>query len=74
MKRSIAAMALFVMLPTLGWAQMQTSTPEEQAACRPDVRRFCHKIMGSDAIADCLKAHREKLSKPCLAVLVSHGQ
>lgn len=75
MKRSIAALALCVMFPTLGWAQMQqTSTPEEQAACRPDVRRFCHKVMGSDAIADCLKAHRERLGKACLAVLVSHGQ
>jgi hypothetical protein len=25
-------------------AAAQNGTPEEQAACRPDVRRFCNKI------------------------------
>lgn len=74
MKRIIAVLAFSAMLPTLAFAQMQTSTADEQTACRPDVRRFCHGVMGSDAIADCVKAHREHLSKPCLAVLVSHGQ
>lgn len=73
MKRSIAALALSLMLPAIAFAQGQGGTPEEQTACRPDVRRFCHKVMEQDAIADCLKAHREKLGKPCLAVLVSHG-
>ncbi len=51
-------------------------TAKEQAACRPDVRRFCSSIKGSDSSAflGCLEAHRAKLSKPCLAVLESHGQ
>src|ERR1700730_11624128 len=51
-------------------------TAKEQAACRPDVRRYCHSIKpGSDsgAYLSCLQTNRAKLSKACLAVLVSHG-
>jgi hypothetical protein len=52
-------------------------TPQEQAACRPDVRRFCHALKpedGNGSFLACLKEHREKLSKACLAVLESHWQ
>ena len=51
-------------------------TPKEQAACRPDVRRFCHAIKPSSSMAflSCLQANRAKLSKACLAVLVRQGQ
>jgi hypothetical protein len=54
-----------------------SGTPKEQAACRPDVRRFCsHVKQGSDSSAylSCLEANRSKLSKACLGVLESHGQ
>ena len=50
-------------------------TPEEQAACSPDAKRFC-----KDAIPDtfrvlaCLQDHREKLHKRCRIVLEGHGQ
>jgi hypothetical protein len=50
---------------------------EEQAACRPDVRRFCHQVKmsaGDAAFVECLKANRDKLSKECRAVLESKGQ
>jgi hypothetical protein len=52
-------------------------TPEEQAACRPDVRRFCHSIplgSGDGVFLACLQEHRAKLRHACLAVLESHGQ
>jgi hypothetical protein len=52
-------------------------TAKEQAACRPDVRRFCSKVHespDSGAFLSCLEANRSKLSKACLAVLTSHGQ
>lgn len=52
-------------------------TPEEQAACRPDVRRFCHSLPpGSPdgAYLACLQEHRAKLRRACLHVLESHGQ
>ena len=57
-------------------AMAQSGTPEEQAACRPDVRRFCYKIResdGSNAYLQCLQQHRERLSPRCRAVLESHG-
>ena len=50
-------------------------TPEEQAACAPDSKKFC-----SDAIPDtfrvlaCLQEHREQLRKACRQVLEDHGQ
>jgi hypothetical protein len=52
-------------------------TPQEQAACRPDVRKFCRSVKpGSGALTflACLKANRAKLSKACRAVLTKHGQ
>jgi hypothetical protein len=67
--------------PVLFWtpanAAGMSGTPKEQAACRPDARRFCsHVKQGSDSNAylSCLEANRSKLSKACLAVLQSHGQ
>ena len=55
----------------------QGGTPEEQAACRADVRRFCHSIAPGSAdgvFLACLQEHREKLRRACRAVLESHGQ
>ena len=51
-------------------------TPEEQAACRRDVRQFCRHIKanaGNDAFLQCLQEHRAKLSEACGRVLKSHG-
>jgi hypothetical protein len=65
------------LLTTLATAALaQSGTPEEQAACRADVRRFCAKTNapeGSNAFLQCLQAHRARLSKQCLAVLEKHG-
>jgi hypothetical protein len=74
MRSSMMVLALVLALPTLAFAQGATGTPEEQAACRPDVRRLCHTSKGQDAVTECLKAHRDKLSKPCKAVFEAHGQ
>ena len=54
----------------------QSGTPEEQAACRPDVRRFCYKVKesdGSNVFLQCLQANRARLSQRCRAVLENHG-
>jgi hypothetical protein len=54
-----------------------SGTPEEQAACRPDVRRFCGKLppgAGDMEYLKCLEVHRDDLTKKCLAVLVDHGR
>ena len=56
----------------------QTSgTPQEQAACRSDVRRYCsHVPRGADNMEyfKCLELNRDRLSRRCLAVLVEHGR
>ena len=52
-------------------------TPQEQAACRPDVRKHCREIKpdaGSGAFLACLQAHRAKLSRACRQILESNGQ
>ncbi len=57
-------------------AMAQSGTPEERAACRPDVRRFCYRIKeseGSNAFLQCLQEHRAKLTAGCRDVLESHG-
>ena len=71
--RNLLAVALIALSSS---AMAQSGTPEEQAACRPDVRRFCYKVKqgeGSDAFLQCLQEHRAKLSARCRAVLENHG-
>jgi len=90
MIRKFVLVAAFIIASSTAFAQGSTSktpedkatpegqgTPEEQAACRPDVRRFCHDLKpdaGSLSFLSCLQEHRAKLSHVCLAVLESHGQ
>ena len=67
---------IFTGASSLALAQ-SSGTPKEQSACRPDVRRFCGKMppgAGDMDFLKCLELNRDKLSKPCLAVLVDHGR
>jgi hypothetical protein len=55
----------------------QMGSSEQQAACRPDVRRFCRAVSadsGPFVFLACLKEHRERLSRACLNVLEDNGQ
>ena len=66
-----------VLMAAASAAFAEGGTPEEQAACRPDVRRFCHSIppgSGDGAFLACLQEHRAKLRRVCRQVLESHGQ
>jgi hypothetical protein len=50
-------------------------TPEEQAACRPDVDRFCREaVPDTFRVLACLQSERARISAPCRRVLESHGQ
>jgi hypothetical protein len=72
-KALIFALIIGVSSPALA----QSSSLEQQAACRPDVRRFCHQLKeadGNDAFMKCLQANRAKLSAPCRGVLESNHQ
>lgn len=47
-------------------------TPEQRAACGPDVRRYCAAIKpdeGPFAYLSCLQEHREKLRAACVRVI-----
>ena len=66
--------AAFVAVSSLTYAS--SGTPEEQAACRHDVRKYCHMLKegdGDDAYLHCLQAHRDHLSAACKKVLTDHG-
>jgi hypothetical protein len=55
----------------------EMGTPEQRAACGPDVGRFCKSVKPEDgpfAYLFCLQGHREKLRAACLRVLESNGQ
>jgi hypothetical protein len=50
-------------------------TPEDQAACDGDAKRFCKKdLSDSFLVLACLQDHREKLHKACREVLENYGQ
>ena len=55
-------------------AEGSSGTKEEQAACRPDVRKLCGSIGKADEqkYHDCLQGHFAALSPKCQQVLSSH--
>ena len=57
------------------FSEMLKGTPEEEAACKPDVSKYCqHAEPDTFRVLGCLKEQRRRLSKACRAVLESHGQ
>ena len=54
---------------------MPQGPPEEQAACRPDVQKYCETALPDTMrVLACLQANRSKISNACNRVLVTHGQ
>ena len=50
----------------------EMGTPEQRAACGPDVGRYCKHVKpeeGPMAYLSCLQEHREKLRPACLKVI-----
>lgn len=71
--RKVVMALAFASVSSIATAQM--GTPEEQAACRPDVRKFCYKIprsAGIKAFQNCLVSNRNVLSPKCKSVLTTH--
>ena len=69
-----AALAAALVSPALAQAQSREEyrgTPQEQAACKPDVLRLCGpEIPNVERITQCLKYYdfKQKLSPECSAV------
>jgi hypothetical protein len=54
---------------------LPTGTPEDRAACEPDVQRFCKAaIPDTFRVLNCLQANRRQISNACQAVLTKYGQ
>ena len=70
------SLILLLLLAAAPPAFAASGTTEQQDACRPDVRRFCHQVRadaGDNAFLACLQANRARLSVNCRTVLESHG-
>jgi hypothetical protein len=73
--RMVLISAVFLSASSTAFAT--SGTTEQQAACRPDVRKFCHHLKeadGDDAYLGCLELNRDSLSKPCSDMLKSYGK
>ena len=67
----VVAVALLTLAPG---ALAETGSKEEQAACRPDVRKLCGHIGKGDdqKFRECLQTHYSELSAKCQQVLAAH--
>ena len=73
--KSIFVVAFVLGSVAVASAQSYGGTPQEQAACRPDVGRLCKGVKNEQgSVLDCLKTHQNKLTRKCHAVLQEHGQ
>ena len=57
-------------------AKAESGTKEEQAACRPDVRKLCSSLGKADeqAYRGCLQYHFGELSPKCAQVITVHQE
>lgn len=69
----IRKLLLVTILSAASSTAFAQGSSEEQAACRPDVRRFCHAIKEGGNFLGCLQQNRAKLRRPCRAMLEGHG-
>jgi cysteine rich repeat protein len=84
MLRKALLLIAFIAVPKAALAQlplpfpplpMPQGTPEERAACAPDVQKFCQAALPDTMrVLACLQANRSRISRACNQVLVSHGQ
>jgi hypothetical protein len=67
----LASALVLTALSSAAFAQQPGGTPEQRAACGPDVHKFCANANPADrtAIPRCLGANRAKLSAACRKVL-----
>jgi hypothetical protein len=65
LRLTVAALALV----TLAGAAFAQGTPQQRAACRSDVARFCRGMNDTGSIHGCLQSNYSKLRPACQKVL-----
>ena len=54
---------------------MPQGTPEDRAACEPDVQRYCKAAVPDQLrVLGCLQDNRKRISNACQGVLARYGQ
>lgn len=54
---------------------LPSGTPEDRAACEPDVQRHCRAAVPDQLrVLGCLQDNRTRISRACQGVLVRYGQ
>ncbi len=62
-------------LPPLPLPLPMEGTPEDRAACEPDVRMYCQAaIPDTMRVLACLQQNRQRIGPACLGVLQKYGQ
>ena len=72
--RTLVLIALLAIVAVAPAARAESGTKEEQAACRPDIRKLCGHIGKGEEqkYRDCLQTHFSELSQKCQQVLMAH--
>jgi len=61
--------------PPLPFPPLPQGTPEDRAACQPDVQRFCeYALPDTMRVLQCLQSNRRRISVACRQVLERNGQ
>ena len=69
---SFLRFALITAVSLCAGAALAQGTPQQRAACRPDVVKFC-KGLGEDpgVILECLEKNKDKISEKCQKVIAA---
>ena len=70
---SMLRLTVALALVSFTGAAFAQGTPQQRAACRGDVVRFCKGKEGVDAIHSCLQSNYSKISARCQKVLSGQG-
>jgi hypothetical protein len=77
LKAALFVLAATILSPALASEpEPEPGTPQERAACRPDVRKFCQAVKpgsGNAAFLTCLVERRNDISQACRTVLQNHN-
>jgi hypothetical protein len=73
--RATGLFAALFLVGLSGAASAESGTKEEQAACRPDVRKFCANLAkgsGEQEYRNCLQYNFAGLAPKCQVVMTAH--